>query len=249
MEIYRSRSDRPLVDWQWHEPSLRNITHLILRRTPASRGRALDVGCGTGRVAFALAARGYDVTAVDVEPRVIEIASRLAETQPAAPQFRVADLSDAEAVDQDYYDLVVCSEVLEHVEDDDALASTIYRALRPGGRAVVTVPYDPGKWSVLDEYGGHVRRYTVPEITRTLGQFSDVRLFITGFPFYRLLIRSYLWLTATLKQEHSNEMLWDRPSTRLIARLLYPFMRADNLFAFSQLGDAMIVTAEKPLRA
>lgn len=247
MEIYKSRSDEPLVDWQWHEPSLRNITHLILKRVPGGGGRALDVGCGTGRVTFALAERGWDVTGVDIEPRVIEIASRLARSRTDPPRFHVADLGDVEAVEQDGYDLVVCSEVLEHVVDDAALAATLYRALRPGGRVIVTVPYDPRKWSVLDEYGGHVRRYTAPQIARTLGQFDDLRIYITGFPFYRLLLRAYLAKASLLGQEHSNEALWEKPSTRLIARALYPFMRLDNLLAFTRLGDALIVTAEKPL--
>ena len=78
----------------------------------------------------------------------------------------------------------------------------MYDTLKPGGRIIITVPFDPDKWSVLDDYGGHVRRYTIDEIRNDLSQFCNVRFIVTGFPFYRLLVRTYLakiglfWLKA-----------------------------------------------------
>ena len=77
MEIYKSKSDRPLLDWQWYEPSLRNITHLILKYAPHSGGDALDIGCGTGRVSFALDRRGYRVQGLDIEKESLKLHKRL----------------------------------------------------------------------------------------------------------------------------------------------------------------------------
>lgn len=249
MEIYKSRGDAPIVDWQWFEPSLRNITHWILRLAPREGGKALDVGCGTGRVAFALAERGFDVVGVDAEPRALAIARRMAEGRRAAPRFELGDLTKPWTQGAGTYDFVVCSEVLEHVRDDRPIVENLYTALKPGGRLVVTVPYDPRKWSVLDEYGGHVRRYTKEEMRADLSGFEDVRMIVTGFPFYRLLVRAYLLKTRLLRQVHSNEALWESPQTRVVARILYPFVRADNVFAFTGLGDALIVSARKPREA
>lgn len=245
MEIYKSRTEEPLVEWQWYEPSLRNITHLILKSVPKTGGHALDVGCGTGRVSFGLVERGYEVHGVDIEERAIDIANRLAESRSPSPSFEIADFSRPTLVEQETYGLVVCSEVLEHIENYHPVIENIYAALKPGGRAIITAPYDPRKWSVLDEYGGHVRRYTIPHICRDLSQFTNIKITITGFPFYRLLVRAYLAKIRLFKQQHSNEALWDAPGRRWIARFLYPFMRVDNLFAFTRLGDAMIVVADK----
>lgn len=245
MEIYKSQSDQPIIDWQWYEPSLRNITWLILRHVPADAGQALEVGCGTGRVAFALAERGWRVDALDVDERAIQLAREINQTRNAGISFQIADFGNPQAELTAGYDLIVSSEVLEHLENYRPLIANMYHALKPGGRLIITVPCDPAKWSVLDEYGGHVRRFTVEQMEKDLAQFTILRTIVTGFPFYRLLTRAYLLKIRLLRQQHSNEALWEQPSTRTIAALLYPFMRLDNFFAFTRLGDALIVVAEK----
>lgn len=245
MQIYKGRSDKAIVDWQWREPSLRNITHLILRNIPDSGGRALDVGCGTGRVSFALAARGYEVEGVDIEERAIGLAKEMAEANGARCTFRTADFGSAGGASGGNFDVVVCSEVLEHVDDYRPIVDNIYDSMRPGGRLVVTVPFDPRKFSVLDEYAGHLRRFTIAEMEAALARFRLRRIVITGFPVYRLFTRAYLAKIALLHQEHSNEALWSQRSTRAVATVLYPLLRIDNALAFTRLGDSMIAVADR----
>lgn len=49
----------------------------------------------------------------------------------------------AQGVEPDRYDIVVCSEVLEHIDDYQAVIANVHTTLKPGGRFVVTVPHDP----------------------------------------------------------------------------------------------------------
>ena len=81
MKIYRSESDDVIIAWQWREPSLRNITNLIMKNVPCSNGIALDVGCGTGRVSFALAERGFRVRGIDIEERAVKLAREIARSK------------------------------------------------------------------------------------------------------------------------------------------------------------------------
>lgn len=245
MKIYQSQSERPILDWQWYEPSLRNITYLIMKHVPPANGRALDVGCGTGRVSFQLAERGYDVDAIDIEPRIIDIAQQIEQSRQSGCSFRVANFSERQEARKNYYDLIVCSEVLEHIDNYQPLIENMHTSLKPGGRLIITVPYDMRKFSILDAYGGHVRRFELDQIKADMASFSSIKTIITGFPFYRLMVRAYLFMNHLQGGEHSNETLWEKPSTRIIARLAYPFMRLDNFFAFTHLGDALIVIAKK----
>jgi ubiquinone/menaquinone biosynthesis C-methylase UbiE len=245
MEIYRGQADQPIVDWQWFEPCLRNITAIILRFLPPGGGKALDVGCGTGRVAFQLAASGFKVDAVDVEPRMIELAKRIAAARNETNcTFRAGDFREQE-ITPESYDLVVCSEVLEHVVDYEHIHEMIYRSVKPGGRVIITVPYDPNQFSILDTYNGHVRRFSYSQMVNDLRPYKSKKIIITGFPFYRMLCRTYLLKLRLTGGQHSNEELWTRRSTRIIARLIYPFCRCDNLFAFTRLGTNLIAVAEK----
>jgi ubiquinone/menaquinone biosynthesis C-methylase UbiE len=246
MEIYRSQADQPILDWQWLEPCLRNINAIILQYLPSGSGKALDVGCGTGRVAFQLAANGFQVHAVDVEPRVIELAKRIAAARNEKNcDFRVCDFRDQNAVTPEDYDLVVCSEVLEHVVDYEHIHEMIYRSVKPGGRVIITVPYGPNQFSVLDTYNGHVRRFSYDQVMNDLRPYRSKKIIITGFPFYRMLCRAYLLKLRLTGGQHSNEELWMRPFTRTIARLIYPFCRFDNFLAFTRLGTNLIAIAEK----
>jgi SAM-dependent methyltransferase len=79
-----------------------------------------------------------------------------------------------------HFDLVIASDVLEHVADDRALTREILRVVKPGGRAIVTVPNgDPRllanriKWraGMTESKYGHVRAgYTLPELRHCLEQ-------------------------------------------------------------------------------
>ncbi len=247
MEIYKSRSDKPLLDWQWREPSLRNLTHLILRFAPRNGGHALDVGCGTGRVSYALAERGFEVMGVDIEERAITLARSVAMREGESVKFEVADFRQPGLVRQDFYDLVVCAEVLEHVAEYRRIIENMHAALKPGGRLIITVPLDLRRWSVLDDYSTHLCRYSVDQITKELYHFRNVKTFVTGFPFYRLLVLAYLAKIRIFGQEHSIEKIWGQSSMRVIATLVYPLVRLDNLFSFTRFGDMLVVTGDKRL--
>src|SRR5262249_1904478 len=147
----------------------------------------------TGRVAFQLAVNGFKVDAVDVESRVIDLAKRIAAARNERNcDFRVCDFRDQNELIPEHYDLVVCSEVLEHIVDYEHIHEMINRSVKPGGRVIITVPYDPKKFSVLDAYNGHVRRFSYSQVANVLRRYRSKKMIITGFPFYRMLCRAYV---------------------------------------------------------
>jgi SAM-dependent methyltransferase len=85
----------------------------------------------------------------------------------------------------DVFDGVVCGEVLEHVADDGAAVAGLARALRPGGVLVATVPAGRDRYSWLDRWAGHARRYELAELRALVEAhgFDVLRLHHWGFPF------------------------------------------------------------------
>ena len=110
---------------------------------PATQISVLDVGCGTGSsLGIPLAEPGFRYTGIDTHARSIEEGRRLA-----------SDLANAnfvcglvEALDAPLFDVVILSEVLEHVEDPTALLSTSLEKLTPDGLVIVTVPNGFGEF-------------------------------------------------------------------------------------------------------
>ena len=100
----------------------------------APADRALDLGCGDGRLSVEIRAR--ELVLADVSGVALERARRRlpgAEAVPLAPDAPLP-LADSS------FDLVVCAETLEHVRDVQLLLSEARRVLRPGGRIAVTTP-------------------------------------------------------------------------------------------------------------
>lgn len=125
-------------------------------RSPESV-RILDVGCGNGTlVALPLAHAGYDVTGIDLHPPSIDRARQLA-TQCAKAKFLDCPV---ESLSEPPFDVIILSEVLEHVTDPAGLLKASSRHLRNDGFLIVTVPNGFGE-SEIDArvfHGLHLRR-------------------------------------------------------------------------------------------
>lgn len=163
----------------------------------------LDVGCGTGEYSRVLVERGHRVDAIDVsESAVRQATSRIPERSRDRFHAQVGDFSllDSKA----RYDGIVCSEVLEHVEDDEALLRRLHALLLSHGSLVLSVPADPSLWSHDDVFSGHVRRYTREEFVAKLRRagFEVERFYSYGFP----ILRIYSWLKLRLLRGES--VLW-----------------------------------------
>ena len=117
---------------------------------------ALDLGCGDGRLTTEL--RAEQLTAADVSAVALERARRRldgATLVQLIPNERLP-FADRE------FDLVLCAETLEHVQDIGLLASEARRVLRPGGTLAVTTPAHRGIVLArrLDPLSPHIRFFT-----------------------------------------------------------------------------------------
>jgi SAM-dependent methyltransferase len=128
--------------------------------------RALDVGCGDGRLSAALDVR--DLTVADVSRVALERArARLPEAvvvelDPDGP-FPLGDAG---------FDLVLCAETLEHVRDVQLLLSEIRRVLRPGGTLALTTPASPPLMRPPDPLSPHLRMLTRRSLRRLLEELG-----------------------------------------------------------------------------
>ena len=107
-------------------------------RTPALQGqRILDIGCGGGLLAEALARRGADVTAIDPATNNIDVARAHAATGALAIDYRVTT-AEALAADTPPFDAVLAMEVVEHVADRALFLHTAATLVRPGGLLILS---------------------------------------------------------------------------------------------------------------
>ena len=104
----------------------------VEQHLPPRPARVLEIGCGRGELARALADRGFDVVAID----------------PAAPEGAIyRRVSLGEFADPEPFDAVVAIRSLHHIPDLDGAVSKMAELLRPGGRLIV----HEHAWQRLDD--------------------------------------------------------------------------------------------------
>lgn len=104
-------------------------------------GRLLDVACGSGGPAIAIAAAtGCWLTGVDIEEAAIEQAKSLAAVGQlrVGPTFIVANCSQVLPFEDDDFDVISCIDAIIHLADRRAVFADWFRLLRPGGRLILT---------------------------------------------------------------------------------------------------------------
>ncbi len=97
----------------------------------------LDAGCGTGRYALMLAAKGKHVAAVDSSEGMLSVVAREAEERGLSVDIRREDVTALSAASSSF-DLVICALALTHVKDIEGACAELARVLRKGGHLIVS---------------------------------------------------------------------------------------------------------------
>lgn len=158
----------------------------IIRLAGEMKGqRVLDIGCGDGALSYLLAKQGVRVSGLDNEELGLAYAKR---NVPQA-EFVLAsayELPFGEAS----FDLVVSSELIEHLEQPEKMLAEAVRVLRPGGQLILTTPHRLTE-KPLDQY--HTQEFFPGELEALLKRhFQEIRIYLTHHVFWYGLY-TYSW--------------------------------------------------------
>ena len=94
----------------------------------------LDVGCGGGILAAAMARRGAKVTGIDLSEKALKVAQLHLLESRLDVEYRSVSAEDYAAAHAGKFDVVTCMELLEHVPEPGAMVAACARLVRPGGQ-------------------------------------------------------------------------------------------------------------------
>ena len=220
--------------------------------------RVLDLGCGQGRHTHAVSWYFPEAFSlgVDINPADIDIAKSKGQdffdsTQKPNPcRFSLAN-GQALPFANASFDVVICSEVLEHVAQYQALLAEIDRILKPNGIAAISVPRAwPERicWWLSRDYhqvqGGHIRIFNAKKLQR---EVTALGFTTTKRYFAHALHSPYWWLRCLFWQQGENVticrvyhkmLVWDllkKPwLTQTLERWLNPLMGKSIVWHFTK---------------
>ena len=105
----------------------------ISSRTALKNKKVLDVGCGGGLLCEALTHRGANVCGIDLGKASLETAALHLHESKLSINYQYVSAEQHAKEHTDYYDVVTCMELLEHVPDPQSIVSACIHAVKPGG--------------------------------------------------------------------------------------------------------------------
>jgi 2-polyprenyl-3-methyl-5-hydroxy-6-metoxy-1,4-benzoquinol methylase len=153
--------------------------------------RTFDAGCGNGGFSIYAARAGNEVVAASFSVREQEDARRRAEMLGVSGiEFRKLDLRELEDHRRSLglFDQIICFETIEHVNADEDLVRSLAGMLKPGGRLLLTTPFDrhhplfsEERYPSTVEDGSHVRYGYSQERLRQIAQRAGLEIASEGF--------------------------------------------------------------------
>ncbi len=231
--------------------SLETIDLSILDVQP--KDLILDVGCGVGRHTISVALH-TEVTAIglDISRQDLQTARQRWEEFGVAGACHFIRSSALKLPFEDHaFDKIICSEVLEHIDDYPAVLAELYRVLKPGGRLAVSVPRFIPEWicwQLSEAYhnvpGGHIRIFrssTLKQAVEKLGLHRTHRHWAHALHVPYWWLRCAFWRQgdqAWAPRTYHKLLVWDLLSqprlTRVAERLLNPLMGKSIVMYFTR---------------
>ncbi len=176
------------------DPSVLDRWLWLRRHLRPGELRTFDAGCGNGGFSIYAARAGNRVLAASFSEHERDgVRRRSEELGVSGIEFRTLDLRELEEhrVSLGQFDQIICFETIEHVDDDDGLVRSLAAMLNPGGRLLLTAPFDGHRPLYTEdphpspvEDGSHVRYGYSQQRLRQIAQDAGLEVesedFISG---------------------------------------------------------------------
>ncbi len=203
-----------------------------------------EVGCGTGFVLSAVAAANPGMRLAGSE--IFAEGLRFAAQRLPGVELMQMDARTIPFVDE--FDVIGAFDVLEHIAEDEVVLGEMFRALKPGGGLLVTVPQHMFLWSATDEQACHARRYSAPELRAKVGRAGFEVLRQTSF--VSLLLPAMLLTRRKKKIRRESIASCELQLPKLLNSMLGQIMRCEHFLirqgASLPCGGSLLLVAGKP---
>jgi SAM-dependent methyltransferase len=227
------RKSARLEQRHWWYAGRRALVRRLMDGVPV--GRALDVGCGSAGNTAVLRDLGWHATGLEYSPAAASLA-RARDLPIVRGDARRLPFAD------ETFDLVMSTDMWEHIDEHDVVAAEAARVLRPGGRLLVAVPAGMDLWSGHDVALGHVRRYDREGLT---GLVRAAGLEVVAVESWNVLLRPVAKARRRHQQASESEMESVHP---VLNTMLRAAVALESVLPVGSLpGISLVVRARKPL--
>jgi 2-polyprenyl-3-methyl-5-hydroxy-6-metoxy-1,4-benzoquinol methylase len=223
-----------------------------LNRLAPQDAEVLDVGCGLGDV-LASMPKTYRLSGMDYAAHNVNVATRRLAGRATIVKGSIYEIP----FEANRFDVALCLEVLEHIEDDARGVRDIARVLKPRGFLIAAVPYTY-YWPQYRSLMGHFRHYTRTSFAKLLDDNGlKTEAFLPNYPnWHQTYTRRYAMIRAKAttfgrllgrRSIYSFKWPWQRePAIDALARKLEPLRQRDAQLDYAAIPTSTFILARKP---
>jgi SAM-dependent methyltransferase len=201
----------------------------------------LEIGCGTG---FVLS--GIACAVPDLRLAGSEIFSKgLGFAAKRVPHAELLQMDARHIPYMSEFDAIGAFDVLEHIPEDETVLREVAKALRPGGRLLITVPQHQFLWSATDETAHHVRRYSTSDLRAKTERAGFHVLRVSSFVSFLLPLMLYSRRRKRQTQSATTELSVAPVVDRLFDHVMRIELLAIRMGLSLPMGGSLLLVARK----
>jgi len=192
-----------------------NLLQILLSKIKIKNPKILSVGTGTGGELKVLNNFG-EIWVLDLNKKALDLIPK-----ELYKQKKVGDVQKL-PFPKEFFDVVIASDIIEHVENDKKAIKEVRRVLKKGGALIFTVPAHQFLFSSHDKALGHKKRYSKKQLKDLTKAFNLTKLGYWNFFLSPLIVlKRFADKNAKPKVDQAN---FSKP----IDKILYKIMKTEN---------------------
>lgn len=229
----------------------RSRNHLIiwaLRRYFPDAKQFMEIGCGTGFVLSGIHAAfpTLALSAGELLTQGLDFARK------RLPYVQLCQMDARHLPFENEFDVIGAFDMLEHIPEDEVVLAEIFRAVKPNGGIILTVPQHPWLWSDFDAFSHHQRRYARADLLKKARTAGFEITFVTSFV---TLLLPFLLLSRLRRRKPAEQFdcMAEFRLPRFINRSLEMILSIERGMITSgwrlPIGGSLLVVAKRAMTA
>lgn len=218
-----------------------NLARFIYKKLPIKKGHLIDIGAGNGLLLKFFKDRGFEVEGIELEADQVHAMQQDFKLKGVA--IRQGDIMSLKGKDK--YDVVIASDVIEHIQDDHKALVNLFSFVAPGGYLVITVPAHSYLFGKRDIAWGHHRRYDKKVLVSKAKMLENSG--VIGVFYWNLIAYFAYWYYETvLRQPIKENFRYEMTLTSKIIRFILDIeLRLEEFFGGVFLGLTLVTIVRK----
>ena len=200
------------------------IKNKIIPQLSKSEINIADIGCGAGLLLDSLSKFG-NVTGIDYSNNAIEFCKN-----SFSGELIQADCGDTNLNINKKFDLIIATDLIEHIKDDRIAINNIYNLLNDNGYAIITVPAFQFLWSQHDVINMHYRRYSFKNLYEAIKTAPFNICYLSYYNFFLFLPALMVRITKKILNFDKNSNLEFSTPPDLINKSFYKLFYSEARF-------------------